>query len=145
MSVVKKVEYLKGLAEGLGIDDSSKEGKLLLAIIGVLDDMSDSIGEVVEYVNELTDQVDSIDEDLDLLEDDFYGDDDFDDDNDDDYGEFDSDYYDVECPQCSQEFTIDEETLLDGEVVCPSCGEKLEFELECGCDDEDCDCKTDSE
>jgi len=141
MSVAKKVEYLKGLAEGLGVDDSSKEGKLLLAIIGVLDDMSDSIGEMVEYVNELTDQVDAIDEDLDSLEDDFYDDDD----DDCDCCEFDSDYYDVECPQCSQEFTIDEETLLDGEVVCPSCGEKLEFELECDCDDDHCDCNADSE
>jgi hypothetical protein len=36
----EKVSYLKGLSDGLGITHDTKEGKLLLAIIDVLDDMS---------------------------------------------------------------------------------------------------------
>ena len=37
MTVSEKVAYLKGLAEGLGIKDSTNEGKLMLAVIDVLE------------------------------------------------------------------------------------------------------------
>ena len=40
MTISEKVAYLKGLAEGLALDTESKEGKLIAAIIDVLDDMS---------------------------------------------------------------------------------------------------------
>ena len=40
MEISEKVAYLKGLAEGLALDTESKEGKLIAAIIDVLDDMS---------------------------------------------------------------------------------------------------------
>ena len=31
---------------------------------------------------------------------------------------------------CGEEIVVDEETLLDGGIDCPNCGEPLEFELE---------------
>ena len=37
MEISEKVAYLKGLAEGLALDTESKEGKLIAAIIDVLD------------------------------------------------------------------------------------------------------------
>ena len=37
MTVTEKVSYLKGLAEGLGIDENEKNGKVIKAIIDVLD------------------------------------------------------------------------------------------------------------
>ena len=40
MELFEKVAYLKGLAEGLALDTETKEGKLIAAIIDVLDDMS---------------------------------------------------------------------------------------------------------
>lgn len=46
MSMMESVSYLKGLAEGLGIDDSTKEGKLLSAIVDVLDDMAAEIADI---------------------------------------------------------------------------------------------------
>ena len=33
MTVTEKVSYLKGLAEGLGIDENEKNGKVIKAII----------------------------------------------------------------------------------------------------------------
>ena len=33
MDICEKIAYVKGLAEGLGVDDSTKEGKVLNAII----------------------------------------------------------------------------------------------------------------
>ena len=35
-----QVSYLKGLAEGLALDEESKEGKLLLQIVDLLDEMA---------------------------------------------------------------------------------------------------------
>ena len=37
MEISEKVAYLKGLAEGLALDTETKEGKLIAAIIDVLD------------------------------------------------------------------------------------------------------------
>ena len=44
---------------------------------------------------------------------------------DDECGEF-----EVECPLCGAEITVDEETVLNGAIPCPNCGEMLEFEIE---------------
>ena len=40
MEITEKVAYLKGLAEGLGLDGSTKEGKILSVMIDVLDDIA---------------------------------------------------------------------------------------------------------
>ena len=68
MTVTEKVAYLKGLAEGLGIQEDSKEGKLLKAVMDVLADLAVSVEDLEDYTAELTEQVDAIDEDLDALE-----------------------------------------------------------------------------
>ncbi len=131
MTVTEKVAYLKGLAEGLGIEEDSKEGKLLKAVMDVLADLAVSVEDLEDYTAELTEQVDAIDEDLDALENDFY------DEQCDCCG-------DVCCPNCNEEFCVDEETLLEGGIECPGCGEHLEFgdiecddECGCGCHDHD--------
>ena len=46
MEISEKVAYLKGLAEGLNLDTESKEGKLIAAIIDVLDDMAEKFADV---------------------------------------------------------------------------------------------------
>lgn len=45
--------------------------------------------------------------------------------------------YDVVCPNCGEEITIDEELLSQGSIVCPDCGELLEFDLSDEGEDED--------
>ena len=39
MTITERSAYIRGLAEGLGIDDSTKEGKVINALIGCIDDM----------------------------------------------------------------------------------------------------------
>ena len=39
MEITEKVAYLKGLAEGMELDTNKKEGKLLAAMIDVLEDI----------------------------------------------------------------------------------------------------------
>lgn len=78
MDICEKVAYIKGLAEGLALDDSTKEGKVLAAIIDVLGDITNEICEIEDGCDELMEQLDAVDEDLSNVEDVVYGDDDCD-------------------------------------------------------------------
>ena len=99
----------------------------------------------------ISDELDEIEEDLDAIEDfimdededdDEYYDDDEDDEDDEswddedeefeegfDFGDEDSTIYEVECA-CGNIIDFDEETLEKGSIVCPNCGETLEFSVE---------------
>lgn len=136
MELTERVAYLKGLIEGLGIDDSTKEGKLLGAVVEILDDVALSISDLENGVEMVADQIESIDDDLEELFGDFYCDDDFDDDDDD----FDGELYEVTCPKCGDIICVDEEILDEGQIDCPSCGETLEFDFDGTLDDCGCGC-----
>lgn len=133
MTLSERVAYLKGLAEGMELGDSKQE-KLLKEIIDVLENVASDMLDVEDDIIDIGEQVDEIDEDLAALEDEVYYDEDDDDDDDDDL------FYEVTCPSCNDTICLDEETLLDGSIDCPNCGETLEFECECNCEDcEGCD------
>ena len=74
MTVYEQISYLKGLAEGLGLDENNKQDKLIKAIIDVLDEIAVSIDELEDVSEELCEQIDAVDEDLASLEEDFYDD-----------------------------------------------------------------------
>ena len=82
MELSKKVAYLKGLMEGLKIDDSTNEGKILTIMADILDEMSATVEDIAEEVDETVELVDTLDEDLGEIEELIYGDDDDDDDED---------------------------------------------------------------
>ena len=82
MELSKKVAYLKGLMEGLKIDDSTNEGKILTIMADILDEMSATVEDIAEEVDETVELVDTLDEDLGKIEELIYGDDDDDDDED---------------------------------------------------------------
>ena len=129
MGVSEKVAYLKGLAEGLGLDAESKEGKLFAAIIGVLDEMAEEILDLEEEMADIEEGLDAVSDDLSEVEETLYElEDEFDDDDDEDE-EDEEDCFMTTCPACEEEIFFDETVLEDGEVVCPNCGEKLEFDL----------------
>ena len=123
MEITEKVAYLKGLAEGMELDTEKKEGKLLAAIIDVLDDIALEIADMKADQEELYDGLDAVSDD----EEDVY-----------EYEEpeEDEDCYATTCPTCEETIYFDESVLEDGEVICPNCGEKLEFDLN-GLEDED--------
>ncbi len=144
--VSDKLARLQGFIEGSEIDPNTKEGKIIFALTGILEDVIDSITMLEEEVAEIGDQVDDIDEDLQSLEDLVY---DYDEDDDecdcDDCCDCDDDVtYEITCPSCDNTICIGEDVLDRGSVTCPGCGEVLEFEIEeddhgCGC----CDCNHD--
>lgn len=132
MSITEKVAYLKGLAEGMDLDTEKKEGKLLAAMIDVLEDIALELADIEDAQEELGEGLDAVSDDLEDVEDLLYGEDDEDDDESeyelDDLGE-DEDCYATTCPTCEETIYFDESVLEDGEVICPNCGEKLEFDL----------------
>ena len=148
MTLTEKVAYLKGLVEGIGVDETTNQGKIMKAVLDVLDDMAFTVSDLEDSTSELYEEVEAIDEDLSSLEDE---DDDecdcdccCDDDDDDCDCCCDEDIYEVKCPNCDEEICIDSSILDKGEMQCPNCGETLTFEFDddcdcgCGCD---CDCE----
>ena len=131
MEITEKVAYLKGLAEGMELDVEKKEGKLLSAIIDVLDDIALEIEDLKDAQAELGDGLDAVSDDLEDVEDLVYGDDEDDEDDEYEYDDLDEDEecYATTCPTCEETIYFDESVLEDGGVLCPNCGEKLEFDV----------------
>ena len=137
MNITEKVAYLKGLADGMKLKESD-EATLLTKIIDVLEDVADEIDIIEEDIAEIAEQVDAIDEDLEDLEEDIY---DLDDD-DCDCCDDDDEYYEVECANCGETICVSEDIILENNLVCPSCGEAITFEIvDCNCED----CKDDED
>ena len=98
--LVKKVSYLKGLAEGFKLDESKDENKLISGILDCLEMVSDELNILQTDFNQLEEYVNMVDDDLSDLEmifenDDLWDDDDFDDDEEDDsYTDYSDDWLD---------------------------------------------------
>ena len=150
MTISEKSAYLKGLMDGLKLNTESDEGKMIAAIVDLLGDLTKKVTDIEDTTIAISDELDEIEEDLDAIEDfimdeddddEYYDDDDdFDFEDEDDfedegfeYGDEDTTIYEVECA-CGNIIDFDEETLEAGSMICPECGEKLEFSWE---DDED--------
>jgi hypothetical protein len=129
----ERVAYLKGLAEGMQLNDSANEGKLLKAIIEVLDDVALAVDDVEEVQEQLSEQIDNIDEDLAEIERVIFDEDEYEDCDDDEcecINEF-------RCPHCDETIALNE-SMLDSDkstIECPSCHKDIEIEWECDCGD----------
>ena len=138
MTVTEKAAYLRGLMEGLDLDEKKDETKIFKAMLDVIDDLSLTVSDLEDELALVTEQLDAVDEDLDELEGFVYDDDDYDDCDCCD----DEDLYEVECPACGETVYFTGEDIEIGFAECPACGEKLELEFEEDCDcDCDCDCE----
>ena len=128
MGISEKIAYLKGLMEGMNLNADSNEGKLFLAIADVLDEIALEVEDLTDEVMELGDGLDVISDDLSDVEDIVY--DEWDDgDDDDDEKDEEEECYATTCPECEEEIFFDDTMLEDGEIICPNCGAKLEFDL----------------
>ena len=68
MNTSEKVAYVKGLAEGLGYDNTSKEGKILAAILDILEDVAHDIEDLEENSWNLGEAIDQVSDDLSDME-----------------------------------------------------------------------------
>lgn len=115
-NIKERVAYLQGLTQGLNVSSHSAEGKLLINIIDVLDDMAEEFSNIQMVQEDLETYVESMDEDLTDLEEEVY---------DDVVGE---DLVEVQCPSCHETVSFESSLLEDEddlEVSCPHCGETV--------------------
>lgn len=147
MTTSEKVAYLKGLAEGMGVQEDAGQGKLFKVIIDILEDLALDLADTKNSLVEIIDSVEAVGDELAELEDDFYDSacftcegcadkDDKEEDDDEDYDEdYDEDddgddepvFYSVECPGCGFKLTVDEDILDQGSFECPECGEVIDL------------------
>jgi hypothetical protein len=136
----KKVEYLKGLMDGLSLDKSTDEFKLFTAVIDALDAFAGAVGDIEEDITDIEDALDGMNDEMDAMSDLMDALSDLDGGEEDNIRQFpggDLDggesEYEVTCPGCENVFTVDEDTIFKGNVVCPGCDEKLAFDVSGGC------------
>ena len=75
MNLTEKAAYIKGLADGLDYNKETAEGKLIAALIDMVDEMAKELAVLDETVNELNDYIEEIDEDLGEVEEYLYDED----------------------------------------------------------------------
>ena len=167
MSLTEKLAYIQGLCEGMELDGTTKEGKVLMAIVDLLDDLTDTVSQLDNDIDQIFDEIDAIDEDLTDVEDALLYDEEDEDEEDDcccghhhhhgcgchdDEEEWDEEWEDDE----DLTDLYDEENPLY-EITCPKCGdivcmdEDMLFSPDCACPncgttfeiefDEECDCE----
>jgi len=144
MTISEKSAYLKGLMDGLKLSTETDEGKMIAAIVDLLGDLTRKVTDIEDTTIAISDELDEIEEDLDAIEDfimdeddeEYEDEDDLDWDDEDeefeegfDFGDEDTTIYEVECV-CGEVINFDEETLEEGSIICPNCGETLEFDVE---------------
>lgn len=143
MELSKKAAYLQGLVDGLGVDESTKEGKIIKAMSALLAEMAEALEGMDEDLSRAYDQINDLSDELEDLEADLYEDEDDEDDEDDDEDEDDEDaddandddiasepFYEVACPNCGETVYVSEDDLDAGEANCAHCGVTFEVALE---------------
>ena len=150
MTLYEKAAYLRGLADGVDLDKTTPEGKILAALLDLVSDIADEVEAINEDIVDLQDYVEEIDEDLadveDFLDEECDGDCescDCDGDCDEcEFGDYDCEcdcdedcdccdddmFFEVECPSCGEVVCFDE-TIDPENLACPACGEKFTCEF----------------
>lgn len=141
MELNKKAAYLQGLVDGLGIDDTTKEGKIIKAMSALLGEMAEAIESVDEDLSRAYDQINDLSDELENLEADLYEEEDDEDDSDTEDEDAEDDdandddiasepFYEVACPNCGETVYVSEDDLDAGEANCAHCGVTFEVALE---------------
>ena len=139
MTLNERASYIKGLCDGMEIDKTSKEGKVIAALCELVSNMAVAIEELEEEVCDLRDYIEELDEDLGEVESVLCEDDeDFDDYEDECDGmcdecdldcDLDDEFFEIECPSCGEVVCFDE-SIDPEELACPACGEKFACEFD---------------
>ena len=143
MELSNKAAYLQGLVDGLGVDESTKEGKIIKAMSALLAEMAEALEGLDEDLSRAYDQINDLSDELEDLEADLYEDEDDEDDDDEDEDDEDDDtddandddiasepFYEVACPNCGETVYVSEDDLDAGEANCAHCGVTFEVALE---------------
>ena len=145
--VSKKVAYLKGMAEGMNLQEDSMQNRLILRMLEALEEISEELEAIEARQDEAEQYIDELDSDLGDVEEFLFGEEDeeedcgcgcghhhhHDEDEWDDEEEYDEededdgiDFIEYECPHCKTSVYYDQEAFdLEEEHLCPECGKEL--------------------
>ena len=127
MTVTEQVAYLKGLAEGLEIDTTEKQGKLLMGMLNTLENLAGVVVELQQQNADLLAELDDVYEEVAALTEDFLTED-----TDEQVATEENDeeeaLYQIICPTCGELIYLDEMMLKEGTITCHACGEDLELD-----------------
>lgn len=132
MKLSEQMSYLRGLVDGLDVDMTTKEGKVLGQMMEVLQSAVLYIDDLQNQVDELTELCEDLDKDLGEVEEFLLDEDeDLDLDEYEEYGfDEDEEVYETVCPTCENTIVLADSVLDEGSVNCPCCGELLEFDFD---------------
>ena len=131
--LTNRASYLQGLAEGLKLDTDKTEGKLIGELLNLVSDMANELESLDDEQAFVADKLDEMEDVIDVIGENVFGD---------DYDDDDDDVYTIVCDNCGTEidFTGDDlDDIASGDFVCPECGKTIELdfdecECDCGCD-----------
>ena len=124
MDLNAKAAYIRGMMKGMEFDPTTQEGKIIVAMMDLLEEMADVVSEHDDALDQVYDELETLDQDLDDIVSDIYADEDEDDD-----GAFETSY-EVTCPNCGTVNIVDEDTLMDSDkIVCAECGAAFDVEV----------------
>lgn len=140
-NLTDRAAYLRGLAEGMGLNKEKNENKLILEMLDLMDEMAQKINELDGDVGELEEYVEDIDSDLSDMEDILFGDEDDEccDEDCDCCGEYDDEEeLSFDCPHCGKTVQVKAADIdYDESPVCQHCGQPFFTDLEDGDDDQE--------
>lgn len=138
MTLTERAAYLKGLADGLALDEAKPEAKLLKEVIAIIEDIANDVTDMAEDIQDIGDYCEELDEDLGDVETDIYECEEDEDEWEDEEDE--EPFYEITCPSCGEAVYFDD-SLDPSDLLCPACGEHFD----CTCDGEcgacDCECE----
>jgi len=120
-----KAAYLRGLADGMKLDESADSTKLTRAMLDLFNEMAVQIDSLDSEVGFLSDSMDEMDGELDEIAEIFSeigadcggcG------------GNHDDNEFEVACPTCKKSISLNMDEF-DDEAQCPFCGEEIEFDF----------------
>lgn len=134
MKLGEKSAYLQGLAQGLNLDQSQPEGKVIGELLTLVSDMSNAIEALEQECSRLQDYIEEIDADLGDVEELLFDEDEEDDfDEDCDCGNCcgcdDTEQRMLMCANCGETICYDD-TLDPESLICPACGKAAAGEKE---------------
>ena len=148
-NLTDRAAYLRGLADGMGLDKEKNENRLLLEMLNLLDEMAEKINELDEDVGEMEAYVEDLDADLADIEDALFGEDDDECDCcdcDDEDCDCDCDCHEheefealsFECPACGKDVVLMASDIdYEQSPVCAHCGTPFFTDLPDEDEDED--------
>ena len=122
--LAERINYVKGLMEGMKFDASTDEGKLIKALVDIVEDLVISSEDLEDTQDQILDAIDEHEERIADIEDELFDEDSYDEDIDEP----------LTCPECGAELDFDELGIDDtvDSFRCPECGTKIDIEwLDC--------------